>query len=343
MEVPPTVWADLPRFVLCFVAFVLCEKLWQLIQRIQIKKDKPNHEVSLLELVTNLVSVTEIVDPEEKNEKNVEALKQNEVTQPKILAVSPQDPKMDTALKVDGMQQCPDDWDTDPNSGPNMENVTAPPSYQSTQGHGIPIVYNQEGLTDTQQLTLENLRRRRARNQRHRRERARQGSDDEREPEGMLDEVPTQEIPDQEVAGRGCASLRARPQPAHYNIDRECGQRIPGGYEDTQNPKPYDFITANMEEHYTGNPSTRKWPNQAALLRQELRKLGQQNPEWAALVSTAQDAVTAMDTTWPEVHTNAATLYRGGAPNRNPPRGFMYGRGRPRGRGRGRVRPMYHE
>ncbi len=83
------VWADLPCFVLCFVAFVLCEKLWQWIQRIQIKEDKPKHEVSLPELVTNLVSVTETVKPEEKNEKYVDALEQNEVTQPKILAVSP--------------------------------------------------------------------------------------------------------------------------------------------------------------------------------------------------------------------------------------------------------------
>ena len=92
---------------------------------------------------------------------------------------------------------------------------------------------------------------------------------------------------------------------------------------------------ANMEEHYTGNQSTRKWPNQATLLRQELRKLGEQNLEWAALVSAAQDAVTAMDTTWPEVHMNVATPYRGGATNRNPPWGFVYGRGRPRGHGHG--------
>ncbi len=98
-----------------------------------------------------------------------------------------------------------------------------------------------------------------------------------------------------------------------------------------------------MEEHYHGNHPRRKWPNQAALLRQELRKLGEQNPEWAALVSAAQDAVTAMDTTWPEVHVNVATPYRGGAANWNPPRGFVHGRGHPRGRSHRRVRAMNHE
>ncbi len=84
-----------------------------------------------------------------------------------------------------------------------------------------------------------------------------------------------------------------------------------------------------MEEHSITNQPRWKWPNQAALLRQELRKLGEQNPEWAALVSAAQDAVTAMDTTWPEVHMNVATPYRGGAMNWNPPRGFVRGRGHP--------------
>ncbi len=98
-----------------------------------------------------------------------------------------------------------------------------------------------------------------------------------------------------------------------------------------------------MEEHYTGNQPTRKWPNQAALLRQELCKLGEQNPEWAALVSAAQDAVTAMDMTWLEVHMNVATPYRGGATNWNPPQGFVCGQGRPRGRGCGRARAMNHE
>ena len=98
-----------------------------------------------------------------------------------------------------------------------------------------------------------------------------------------------------------------------------------------------------MDEHYTGNRPARKWPNQAALLRQELRKLGEQNPEWAALVSAAQDAVTEMDTTWPEVHMNVATPYQGGASNWNPPWGLVRSRGCLRGRGRGRARPMNHE
>ncbi len=84
-----------------------------------------------------------------------------------------------------------------------------------------------------------------------------------------------------------------------------------------------------MEEHYNRNHPRRQWPNQAALLCQELHKLGEQNLEWAALVSAAQDAVTAMDTTWPEVHTNVATPYRGGAVNWNPLQGFVCGRGRP--------------
>ncbi len=120
-------------------------------------------------------------------------------------------------------------------------------------------------------------------------------------------------------------------RPGTYNSDHEQDHRIPGGYEEVQNPKPYDFIMANVEEHYNGQHPRRKWPNQAALLRQELHKLREQNPEWAALVSAAQDAVTAMDTTWPEVHTNVATPYRGGAANWNPPRGFVRGRGCPRG------------
>ena len=136
------VWADLPRIVLCFVALVLCEKLWKWIQGIQIKVDKPKHEVSLPELVTNLVSITETVKPEEENEKYVDALEQNEVTRPKILAVSPRDPKMDTTSKADGMQQSPDEWDSDPIAVPNMDNTTAPPSYALTQGRGMPIVYD---------------------------------------------------------------------------------------------------------------------------------------------------------------------------------------------------------
>ena len=165
--------------------------------------DKPKHEVSLPELVTNLVLITETVKPEEENEKYVDALEQNEVTQPKILAVSPRDPKMDTASKADGMQQSLDEWDSNPFAVPNMDNVTAPQSYASTQGHGMPIVYDREGLNDTQQLTLENLHRRRARNQRQRREWARQGSEDDKEQEGPSDEVPSQESHEQDVARHG--------------------------------------------------------------------------------------------------------------------------------------------
>ena len=162
MEVPPTVWADLPRIVLCFVALVLCEKLWKWIQRIQIKVDKPKHEVSLPELVTNLVSMNKIVKPEEENENYVDAIKQSEVTRPKILAVSPRDPKKDTASKEAGMQQIPDEWESAPIDPLNMENATATPSYASTNGCGMPIVYDQEGLSKVQQITLENLRRCRA-------------------------------------------------------------------------------------------------------------------------------------------------------------------------------------
>ena len=158
MEVPPTVWADLPHIVLCFVAIVLCEKLWKWIQSIQIKVDKPKHEVSLPELVTTLVSVNEIVKPEEETEKYVDALEQNEVTRPKILTVSPRDPKMDATSKAAGMRQSPDEWDSALTDLPNMDNATAPPSYASTNGHGMPIVYDREGLSEAQQITLENLR-----------------------------------------------------------------------------------------------------------------------------------------------------------------------------------------
>ena len=80
MEVPLMVWADLPHIVLCFVALVFCEKLWKWIQTIQINVDKPKHQVSLPELVTNLVSMPETVKPEEENEKYVDALEQSEVT-----------------------------------------------------------------------------------------------------------------------------------------------------------------------------------------------------------------------------------------------------------------------
>ena len=164
MEVPPTVWADLPRIVLCVVAIILCEKLWNWILRIQINVDKPKHEVSLPELVMNLVSMMEAVKPEEENEKYADALEQNEGTWPKILGVSPQDPKKDATSAAAGMQQSPDEWSTAPTPTdlPNTDNATAPPSYASTNGRGMPIVYDREGLSEAQQMTLENLRRRRA-------------------------------------------------------------------------------------------------------------------------------------------------------------------------------------
>ncbi len=203
MEVPPTVWADLLRIVLCFVAVVLCEQLWRWIQRIQIKVDKLKHEVSLPELVTNLVSINETVKPEEENEKYVDALEQTEVTRPKILAVSPRDPKMDARAKPAGMQQGPDEWDSAPTELPNLDTAATPPSYASTNGRGMPLVYDREGLSEAQQITLENLHRRQARNQRQWHERARQGSDDEKEPEASADETPQQDTMDHEVAGRG--------------------------------------------------------------------------------------------------------------------------------------------
>ncbi len=121
MEVPPTVWADLPHIVLCFVALVFCEKLWKWIQRIQINVDKPKHQVSLPELVTNLVLMPETAKPEKENEKYVDALEQSEVTRPKILTVSPQDPKMDTASKAAGMQQILDEWDSSPTESIYLE------------------------------------------------------------------------------------------------------------------------------------------------------------------------------------------------------------------------------
>ncbi len=157
MEVPPMVWADMPRIVLCFVAIILCEKLWKWIQGIQIKVDKPKHEVSLPELVTNLVSIHEKGKPEEENKKYVDALEQTEITRPKILTVSPRDPKMDATAKAAGMKQCPDDWDSAPTASPNMDTAAAPPSYASTNGRGMPIVYDHEGLSKAQQITLKNL------------------------------------------------------------------------------------------------------------------------------------------------------------------------------------------
>ncbi len=84
MEVPPTVWADTTHIVLCFVAVVICEKVWRWLQRIEIKVDIQAHQVSLPELVMNLVHAPEQVKPEEENEKFVDAPEQSEVTRPKI-------------------------------------------------------------------------------------------------------------------------------------------------------------------------------------------------------------------------------------------------------------------
>ena len=65
---------------------------------------------------------------------------------------------MDATSMAAGMQQLPDEWDSAPTDLPNMDNAMAPPSYALTQGHGMPIVYDREGLSETQQITLENLR-----------------------------------------------------------------------------------------------------------------------------------------------------------------------------------------
>ncbi len=203
MEVPLTVWADLVHIVLCFVAVVFCEKAWKWIQRIQINVEKPTHQVSLPELVTNLVSAPQNVKPEEENEKYVDALEQCEVTRLKILAVSPQDPNKDTILDPAGMRQIPDEWDSSPGQPTYSKNTTEAPSYASTNGRGVPIVYDREGLSEAQQITLENLQCRRARNQHLRHERARQGSDDEKEKEESPDETTPQENRDQDPAGRG--------------------------------------------------------------------------------------------------------------------------------------------
>ncbi len=167
--------------------------------------DKPKHEVSLPELVTNLVSMTEATKPEEENEKYVDALEQNEGTRPKILAVSPRDPKKDATSAAAGVQQSPDEWSAAPTPTdlPNMDHGTAPPSYASTNGHGMLIVYDREGLSEAQQMTLENLRRRRARNQRQRREQARQGSEDDKEQDELPDESLLQENREHDVAGCG--------------------------------------------------------------------------------------------------------------------------------------------
>ncbi len=151
------VWADLVRIVLCFVAVVFCEKAWKWLQRIQINVEKPMHQVSLLELVTNLVSTPQNVQPEEENEKYVDALEQCEVTRPKILAVSPRDPNKDMTADPAGMWQIPDEWDSLPGQPTYSETNTEVPSYASTNGRGVPIVYDREGLSEAQQITLENL------------------------------------------------------------------------------------------------------------------------------------------------------------------------------------------
>ncbi len=58
-------WADFLHIVLCFVALIMCEKLWKWIQGVIIKEDKPKRQVSLPELVTSLVSVPKQVKPED--------------------------------------------------------------------------------------------------------------------------------------------------------------------------------------------------------------------------------------------------------------------------------------
>ncbi len=152
------VWADTIRIVLCFMAVVFCEKVWRWIQRIEIKVDKQAHQVSLPELVTNLVHAPEQVKPEEESKKFVDALKQSEVMRPKILATPPRDPNKDGKVDESGMQQLPDEWDSSPGQATYLEsNTTEPPSYTSMSGRGIPVVYDQEGLNKVQQITLENL------------------------------------------------------------------------------------------------------------------------------------------------------------------------------------------
>ncbi len=162
------VWADTICIVLCFAAVVLCENVWRWIQRIKIKVDKQVHQVSLPELVMNLVHVQEQVKPEEESEKFVDALEQSEVTRPKILAMPPRNPNKDGRVDESGMQQLPDEWDSMPGQLTYMEaTMTELPSYASTSGRGIPVVYDREGLSKAQQIMLENLHRRRARNQCH--------------------------------------------------------------------------------------------------------------------------------------------------------------------------------
>ncbi len=135
MEVPPTVWADITCIVLCFMAVIICEKVWRWIQRIEIKVDKPQHQVSLPELVTNLVCIPENVKPEEDSEKFVDALEQSKVMRPKVLAVPLRDPNKDTTSELSGMQQILDEWDSLPGQPTYLEaNTTEAHSYASTNG-----------------------------------------------------------------------------------------------------------------------------------------------------------------------------------------------------------------
>ncbi len=108
--------------------------------------------------------------------------------------------------------------------------------------------------------------------------------------------------------------------------DREQLGPIPAGYEDIHRRRPYNFIDAEVEDHYHGNCPERKWPNQAVLLCQELRNLAHNNPEWNVLINAAQDSITVMDSTWLEVNVKADNApYHGGPPHRNPGRGQFQG------------------
>ena len=197
-------WADTIHIVLCFVSVVLCEKVWRWIQRTEIKVDKQAHQVSLPELVTNLVHIQEQVKPEEESKKFVDALKQSEVMRPKILAVPPHNPNKDGRVDESGMQQLPDEWDSTPGQLTYMESsTTEPPSYALTSGRGIPVVYDQEGLSEAQQITLENLRQCRAHNQHHRQEQVRQGSNNDENKDESPEEETWQENQELEVSGRG--------------------------------------------------------------------------------------------------------------------------------------------
>ncbi len=88
MEVPPTVWVDIAR-VVCFATVVVCKKLWKWYQEMETKLDKPKHQVSLPELVTDLISIKEQKKPEEESDKFEDAPEQSMITQPKVAAVVP--------------------------------------------------------------------------------------------------------------------------------------------------------------------------------------------------------------------------------------------------------------